>query len=119
MSAEPRKSYGRGEIWLVNLNPNRGNEPGKIRPALVVQTDHLNGEGHPTCLVCPISSQQHRENILRLPITINGLDKNSFILVDQVRSIDVDKRFLQLLGTISPHTQNQVDLGLRLVFNLL
>ncbi len=27
----------RGEIWLANLNPRRGTEPGKSRPVLIVQ----------------------------------------------------------------------------------
>ena len=27
----------RGEVWLANLNPRRGTEPGKTRPVLVVQ----------------------------------------------------------------------------------
>ncbi len=26
-----------GEIWLANLNPGRGTEPGKIRPVLILQ----------------------------------------------------------------------------------
>ena len=31
----------RGEIWLADLNPRRGTEPGKTRPVLVVQSQAL------------------------------------------------------------------------------
>ena len=31
----------RGEIYLANLNPKRGNEVGKLRPALILQIDSL------------------------------------------------------------------------------
>jgi mRNA interferase MazF len=30
------------EIWLADLNPSRGTEPGKVRPVVIVQTDLLN-----------------------------------------------------------------------------
>jgi mRNA interferase MazF len=31
----------RGEIWLGNLNPNRGAEIGKVRLVLIMQADFL------------------------------------------------------------------------------
>nr|HAD52490.1 type II toxin-antitoxin system PemK/MazF family toxin [Algoriphagus sp.] len=44
------------EIWLVNLNPSKGTEPGKIRPAVIIQTNLLNQVMHPSTLICPITS---------------------------------------------------------------
>ena len=35
-------TFQRAGIYLANLNPNKGNEPGKLRPVLVVQHDWLN-----------------------------------------------------------------------------
>jgi len=29
----------RGEIWVANLNPNKGGEIGKVRPVVVLQED--------------------------------------------------------------------------------
>ncbi|MES2386627.1 MAG: type II toxin-antitoxin system PemK/MazF family toxin [Bacteroidota bacterium] len=42
----------RGQVWMANLDPGRGTEPGKIRPVVVIQTDFLNQVGHPlySCL---------------------------------------------------------------------
>jgi mRNA interferase MazF len=35
----------RGEVWLANLNPQRGTEPGKTRPVLIVQGQALINAG--------------------------------------------------------------------------
>ena len=44
----------RGEIWIGNLNPNRGAETGKIRPVLIIQADFLTYQGSPTVVVLPL-----------------------------------------------------------------
>ncbi len=43
------------EIWLANLNPAKGTEPGQVRPVVIVQTDLLN-ESHPSLIICPITT---------------------------------------------------------------
>lgn len=94
---------GQYEIWLVNLNPARGTEPGKIRPAVVIQTNLLNQLDHPTTLICPITSQLSlEENILRVRLSgaETGLEQESEILVDQIRALD-NRRFLEKLGKLS------------------
>ena len=52
----------RGEIWLVNFEPQtHKEEPGKReRPALVIQTDLLNKAGHKSTLVIPGTTQVYR-----------------------------------------------------------
>jgi mRNA interferase MazF len=90
------------EIWLANLNPSRGTEPGKIRPVVVIQTNLLNQTGHPSTLILPISSQlTPEENILRVRLSMgkSRLDKESEILIDQIRALD-NRRFLEKLGTL-------------------
>ncbi|MBB6327373.1 mRNA interferase MazF [Algoriphagus iocasae] len=91
------------DVWLVNLNPAKGTEPGKIRPCVIIQTNLLNQVGHPSTLICPITSQiSEDENILRVRIDQKdtGLDQESEILVDQIRALD-NRRFLEKLGKIS------------------
>lgn len=90
------------EIWLANLNPSRATEPGKIRPVVVIQTNLLNQTDHPSTLILPISSQlTPEENILRVRLSLgkSGLDKNSEILIDQIRALD-NRRFLEKLGSL-------------------
>lgn len=90
------------EIWLANLNPSRGTEPGKIRPVVVIQTNLLNQLAHPSTLILPISSQlTPEENILRVRLSKgkSGLEKDSEILIDQIRALD-NRRFLEKLGAL-------------------
>ena len=41
-------------IYLADLNPSFGTEPGKVRPVVVVQTDQINLFHHST-IVCPLT----------------------------------------------------------------
>ena len=80
------------EIWVADLRPSIGSEPGKIRPIVILQSDILNKAGHSTIITCAISSQ-NREGVslIRLPVeptAANGLLKQSYILCDQIRAID-------------------------------
>ena len=79
------------EIWLADLNPRMGTESGKIRPVIVVQTNLLNKLSHPSTIVCPITSHvSPKANILRVHLKKEaaGLEKDSDIMLDQVRAID-------------------------------
>ena len=46
----------RGDVWLANLNPGRGTEPGKTRPVLLVQAASLLRAGHPSSLIVPLTT---------------------------------------------------------------
>ena len=87
------------DIWLANLNPGKGTEIGKVRPVVIVQTDLLNNL-HGSTLICPITSQVNRElKILRVHIGKRYLEKESDVLVDQLRAID-NRRLVQRLGKL-------------------
>ena len=89
------------DIWLADLNPSRGTEPGKTRPVVIVQTDLLN-ETHLSTLICPITTNVKKEiELLRVHLRKGQLDKLSDILVDQVRAID-NTRFLKKIGSYFP-----------------
>lgn len=84
-----------GEIWLSNLNPGRGTEPGKIRPVLILQHQALLDAEHPSTLIIPLTTNLiENAEPLRLRISSQGgLDKDSDLLVDQLRAID-NKRLI-------------------------
>ena len=80
----------RGEIWLANLNPPHGTEPGKTRPVLVIQAQALLDAGHPSTYVIPLTTRLI-ENAEPLRIRISAgqnLIHNSDLLMDQMRAID-------------------------------
>jgi len=86
----------RGEIYLANLNPGKGTEPGKTRPVLIVQDQSLIDAEHPSTLIIPLTTQRidHAEP-LRLRISAeNKLKQTSDLLIDQLRAID-NRRLMQ------------------------
>ena len=90
------------EIWIADLNPQIGTEPGKTRPVLVVQTDLLNKLPHPSTIVCPITTNVEKEaDILRVHLKkgIANLHEDCDIMIDQIRAID-NKRLVKKVGRL-------------------
>ncbi|QQL49485.1 type II toxin-antitoxin system PemK/MazF family toxin [Mucilaginibacter ginkgonis] len=109
------------DIWIADLRKADGTELGKTRPVLVLQADLLNHAYHVSTIICGISSQ-HRQGVTALriavkPDDINGLEKDSYIICDQIRSID-NTRLEKRIGRLSDDKIKQVQKTLRAVLNL-
>lgn len=80
----------RGEIWLADLNPPRGTEPGKTRPVLIFQSQALLDAGHPSSYIIPLTTKLiPNAEPLRIRIPAAGrLSRDSDLLMDQLRAID-------------------------------
>jgi mRNA interferase MazF len=80
----------RGEIWLADLNPPRGTEPGKTRPVLIIQSQALLDADHPSTYVIPLTTKLVDDaEPLRIRVSAAGrLPRDSDLLMDQVRAID-------------------------------
>jgi len=88
------------DIWLADLNPTVGTEPGKTRPVVIIQTDLLN-EFHKSTIICPITTNvQSDSTILRVHLKKDQLNKLSDILIDQIRAID-NRRLIKRLGKLT------------------
>ena len=98
----------RGEIWLADLNPRRGTEPGKTRPVLIVQAQALLDAEHPSTLVVPLTTRLVEDaQPLLVRIRPSGtLKKNSDALSDQVRAID-NRRLVR--GPVARLQRQQLD----------
>ncbi|HOZ81894.1 MAG TPA: type II toxin-antitoxin system PemK/MazF family toxin [Bacteroidia bacterium] len=105
------------DIWLADLNPSIGTEPGKKRPVVIVQTDLLN-ESHLSTLICTITTNVQKEILLlRVHLRKGQLEKLSDILVDQVRTID-NKRLIKKLGHLNKDQILKLKTNLRIVLDL-
>jgi mRNA interferase MazF len=84
-----------GEIWLADLSPKNGTEPGKLRPVLIIQDQVLLDIFHPSTIIIPLTTNIIDDaEPLRLRINAQKkLEKDSDLLIDQIRSID-NKRFV-------------------------
>ena len=90
------------EIWIADLNPQIGTEPGKTRPVLIIQTDLLNKIPHPSTIICPITTNVEKEaDILRIHLTkgMANLNENCDIMIDQIRAID-NARLIKKIGNL-------------------
>lgn len=109
----------RGSLYLADLNPRRGSEPGKVRPVLVIQTDLLNETGHPSTWVLPCTTRLSGENLLRvsLPPGIAGNRQECEVMIDQSRAID-NRRFVRALRALPRTLLQEVDEKLRRLADL-
>ena len=75
---------------MANLNPNRGDEIGKIRPVVIVQGDWLSAMPSRTVVVLPLTSEV-RKDVEPLRVTVSargGLRADSQVVVEQPRTLD-------------------------------
>ncbi|WP_341788117.1 MULTISPECIES: type II toxin-antitoxin system PemK/MazF family toxin [unclassified Rickettsia] len=95
-----------GEIWLADLNPKVGSEPGKTRPVLIIQDQVLLDASHPSTLIIPLTTNLIDDAFpLRIRIKAhNKLEKDSDLLIDQIRSIDNKRLILGPLTSCNPTT---------------
>lgn len=108
------------EIWIADLNPRIGTEPGKTRPVLTIQTDLLNKIPHPSTIVCPITTQIKKEaEILRVHLkkgTAN-LHESCDVMIDQIRAID-NRRLTKKVGILPNELIKKVKENIQIVLDL-
>ena len=105
----------RGDIFYADLSPVIGSEQGGIRPVLIIQND-IGNKYSPTIIIAAITSQINKA---KLPTHVEisseeyGLNKDSVILLEQVRTID-KRRLKDKIGHISDLLMNMVDDALKI-----
>ncbi|WP_309736819.1 type II toxin-antitoxin system PemK/MazF family toxin [Chamaesiphon sp. OTE_75_metabat_556] len=104
----------RGEVWLVDLNPTRGQEIQKTRPVIIISSDLFDRIA--LKIAIPITSWQSkfvdRPFMVRIDANEdNGLEFDSAGNILQIRSLSTD-RFVKRLGQISPEILEELLSGL-------
>ncbi len=105
----------RGNIFLANLEPIKGREQGGIRPVLIIQND-ISNKYSPVTIVAAITSKIYEKEF---PTNIfiskkdSGLDKDSTILLNQIRTID-KTRVIKKIGLLDLQLMHKVDLAIRI-----
>lgn len=92
----------RGEIYLADLDPARGSEQRGTRPVIVIQND-VGNKYSPTVIVAPITGYLDKTKIpthVVLEEEISGLQRDSIVLLEQIRTID-KSRLISKLGRLS------------------
>ena len=113
----------RAEVRLADLDPARGSEADKRRPAVVVSNDRANETaarlGKGVVSVVPITSNVTRVFAFQvlLPAELTGLRVDSKAQCEQVRSVSV-QRLGPILGRLPASIMGHVDEALLLHLQL-
>ena len=118
MSKARRMILSRGDVVMVDLDPNVGHEQGGQRPALIISADTLNRSPVGLVIVAPITGTDRGIPAhVKVPAPEGGLTKASVIMADQIRTVS-RLRVARRLGAVSSSTMDQVEDRLRLVLDL-
>lgn len=113
-------AYKRGGVYLVNLNPSKGAEPGKMRPCIVMQSNFLNDVEHPSTTILPLTTQLIEDvEPLRFRLTSRDrLEYDSDVMLDQTRTIDNRRIHGEMLMLLSEPEMGKVEMFWRIVLGL-
>lgn len=113
----------RGEIRLTDLEPARGSEANKRRPAVIVSNDRANVTAERlrrgVVTVVPVTSNVDRVLPFQIPLPagVTGLRIDSKAQAEQVRSLTVE-RVGPVLGRVPAQVMAELDEALRLHLHL-
>jgi mRNA interferase MazF len=112
--------FNRGEIWLADLNPQRGTEPGKTRSVLIVQAQALLDAGHPSSLIIPLTTNlvDGAEPLRIRILATDQLSKDSDLIIDQLRAIDNHRLIKGPLAWLGKPLMDEADKAIREVLGL-
>ncbi|NLJ33944.1 MAG: type II toxin-antitoxin system PemK/MazF family toxin [Firmicutes bacterium] len=110
----------RGDIFYADLSPVVGSEQGGVRPVIVIQND-IGNRYSPTTIIAAITSQIEKAKLpthIEVSASSLGLEKNSVILLEQIRTID-KHRLKTRIGHLEGEIMGKIDVGLQISLGLI
>lgn len=110
----------RGYIFFADLSPVIGSEQGGVRPVLVIQ-NNVGNKYSPTVIIAAITSQIDKA---KLPTHVEveakeyGLEKDSVILLEQIRTID-KQRMRDKITELDEKLMQKVNQALKISLGLI
>lgn len=105
----------RGDVVIVELDPTKGSEQQGTRPCLVVQNDVGNANA-PTTIVAPFTTSFTEGELYPFEVLIEAEDgphrDDSVALCNQMRTVSIEHRILESLGSIADSRLADVDTAL-------
>lgn len=100
----------KGEIYFADLTPVIGSEQGGMRPVVIIQND-IGNKYSPTVIVAAITSKIQKA---KMPTHVeiskkHGLDRDSVILAEQVRTIDKSRLIQKKVGELNYKKMVELD----------
>lgn len=109
----------RSEIWLTSLEPVKGSEIGRTRPALII-SNNKNNEYASTVTLIPITSSIERLYPFEVLIIKgdSGLSNDSKIKCNQIRTVD-RLRLIRKIGQLSREEIDKVEEALLIHLDII
>lgn len=99
----------RFEIFSVDLNPTIGAEMNKVRPCVIISPDEMNAYLK-TVMIAPLTSVERNlpTRVFVKATPLNGLRTDSYIVLDQIKTVDKLRLAQTPTGVLSQAEQQQV-----------
>lgn len=110
----------RGHLYIVDSNPRVRTNPGKLRPAVVLQSDLVNEAGYPSTIVIPTTTRLVDDpGILRMRIKKGqgGLARDSDLLLGQLIAV-ANESFRQEIGVLPDELTEELEKRVRIILSL-
>lgn len=110
----------RGDVFYADLSPVVGSEQGGIRPVLILQND-IGNQFSPTTIVAAITSRISKAKLpthVEMPARPGGLERDSVILLEQIRTID-KSRLREKVTSLDRETMEKVNRAVEISLGLV
>lgn len=105
---------------MIDFHPRVKTKPGKLRPAVVLQSDFVNEAGYPSTVVLPTTTRLiDNAGILRLHIEEGhaGLKEDSDLLLGQLIAV-ANESFRKEIGVLPDHMMDELERRVRIILGL-
>lgn len=110
----------RGQIYYADLGAAFNSEQSGVRPVLIIQ-NNVGNKYSPTTIVAAITSSQSKAKLpthIELKASdVEGLNKDSIVLCEQIRTID-KKRLKEFRGQLDDYTMMEVSAAIQTSFGM-
>ena len=110
----------RGHVYLVDLNPVKGSELSKIRPAVIIQNDKGNMYS-PVTIIAPLSSTKEITRPLPVMVFLEdgecGMPGEGYVDCGQIRTVD-KSRLVDKVGQLSATRMKEVNKAIEISLGL-
>ncbi|GAF11782.1 programmed cell death toxin YdcE [Bacillus sp. JCM 19045] len=110
----------RGDVYFADLSPVVGSEQGGVRPVLIIQ-NNIGNRFSPTVIVAAITAQIQKAKLpthVEISSSKYGFDRDSVILLEQVRTID-KQRLTDKITHLDDKMMQSVDKALTISLGLI
>jgi mRNA interferase MazF len=107
-------------MYVIDFRPRVKTRPGKLRPAVVLQSDFANKAGYPFTVVLPTTTRLiDNPGILRLRIEKGyaGLEQDSDLLLGQLIAA-ANESFRKEIGILPDHMMDELERRVRIILGL-